>query len=335
MDRKSGTPESQSGTSTSTKLDAGEMPSFFVVGPPRTGTSWLHEVLNPHALLPRHVKETRFFDLYFHRGFDWYLKYFDQSQSISRTRGEIAPTYFASPQARDRIARTIPGAKIVCIFRHPVQRAFSLYRLKHAYGMIRGNFEEALRHDPEIQQSGRYATNLKAWQEALGPGQVLPTFYDHLRDQPQSYIENVANYIGIPRFALTPDQIRFVHTSEGLTQPRHVASTRFAVALAQRLKTRHLDRLACFLRNSPLAKFFLSGGRPFARLSAAASRSAVELFRGEVEELESMLNVDLSAWKSPVFDLYDSPAQLNQPFGSATSRGLPAFNGAEATDRIA
>ena len=39
----------------------GLLPSFFIVGPPRTGTSWLHQVLQPHTCLPR-VKETRFFD---------------------------------------------------------------------------------------------------------------------------------------------------------------------------------------------------------------------------------------------------------------------------------
>jgi hypothetical protein len=32
--------------------DEGLLPSFFVVGPPRTGTSWLHEVLRWHAVLP-------------------------------------------------------------------------------------------------------------------------------------------------------------------------------------------------------------------------------------------------------------------------------------------
>src|SRR5262249_915834 len=182
MDLKPGIPESQCDTSSSAKSGAGEMPSFFVIGPPRTGTSWLHEVLNPHAVLPHHVKETRFFDLYFHRGFDWYLRYF-KSQSGSKPRGEIAPTYFASAQPPDRIAQVAAEAKVVCVFRHPVQRAFSLYRLKRAYGMIRGSFEEALHRDPEIEQSGRYATNLKAWQDALGASQVLPTFYDHLRDQ--------------------------------------------------------------------------------------------------------------------------------------------------------
>src|SRR5437764_23089 len=35
------------------------LPDYFLIGPPRTGTSWLHSVLNEHTVLPT-TKETRF-----------------------------------------------------------------------------------------------------------------------------------------------------------------------------------------------------------------------------------------------------------------------------------
>ena len=49
-------------------MDRPSLPSFFVIGPPRTGSSWLHEVLTPHAILPSPSKEMRFFDNHFNRG---------------------------------------------------------------------------------------------------------------------------------------------------------------------------------------------------------------------------------------------------------------------------
>src|SRR5438874_897734 len=122
------------------------LPDFFVVGPPRTGTTWLQSVLSHHTTLPT-AKETRFFDLHFHRGLDWYRSYFDEL-TTDRAMGEVAPTYFASATARERIALAVPTAKIVCIFRDPVQRLISLYRLKRAYGMIPWTLEEAITHDP-------------------------------------------------------------------------------------------------------------------------------------------------------------------------------------------
>ncbi len=117
--------------------------------------------------------------------------------------GEIAPTYFASDSARERIAQVVPHARIVCIFRNPVERVLSLYRLKSAYGMIPWKFDEAVIRDPELVESGRYATNLKAWQQTLGKDQIYPTVYDDLRDYPQSYLDRVVDFIGVPRFQLT------------------------------------------------------------------------------------------------------------------------------------
>ena len=105
------------------------MPSFFVIGPPRTGTSWLHEVLNQHTVLPSLSKETRFFDSHFRRGFHWYSSHF-RHRCIGQPVGEIAPTYFASPDARERISRLPSAARVICIFRNPVERILSLYRLK-------------------------------------------------------------------------------------------------------------------------------------------------------------------------------------------------------------
>src|SRR5438874_7151974 len=164
------------------------LPDYFLIGPPRTGTSWLHSVLNEHTVLPT-TKETRFFDLHFHRGVDWYRAHYP-SLTSNRPMGEVAPTYFASDQARERIALTVPDARIVCIFRDPVERIVSLYRLKRAYGMIPWTFEQAISRDPELMESGKYATNLKAWRRRLGAGQVLATVYDDLCNQPQAYVDN-------------------------------------------------------------------------------------------------------------------------------------------------
>ncbi len=186
------------------------VPSFFVLGPPRTGTSWLHEVLSEHALLPGPTKETRFFDIHFHRGANWYLAHFPK-RSDNRSVGEVAPTYFASTKARERIVRLLPHAKVVCIFRNPIERIFSLYRLKRAYGMIPWSFEQAIVRDPELTESAKYATHLKAWRSALGANQVLATVYEDLRHNPPSYIDTIASFIGIAQFTLSQSQIRYVH----------------------------------------------------------------------------------------------------------------------------
>ena len=273
------------------------LPSFFVIGPPRTGTTWLYEILRDHTLLPAPTKETRFFDKHFHRGIDWYRAHFRHA-APDRQVGEIAPTYFASIEASARIARTLPEAKAVCIFRHPVERVISLYKLKRAYGLIPWNFEQAMACDSEMLESSRYATNLKVWQDALGREQVMATLYDDLRDNPQEFLDTLVDFIDVPRFGLTDSQTMSVHASETMTHPRSYHRTRRATSMADWFKARRLDTVVAAVRNSPLRKLFLGGGSPFAAFPMETSLRLYELFRPEVEELEGMINRDLSTWKS-------------------------------------
>ncbi len=273
------------------------LPSFFIVGPPRTGTTWIHDVLRQHVNLPSPTKETRFFDVHFQRGLKWYRAHFP-TLSADHPTGEIAPTYFASAQARERIARTIPQAKLVFVFRNPVQRLISLYRVKRAYGMYSWSFEQALDLDPELIASGMYATSLRDWQRAFRNDQILVTIYEDLRKEPQSYIDRLADFICIPRIALSKSQLKRSHSSEAMTEPRSYLATRMATTLADWLKARRLDNVVAAVRNSSLIKLFIGGGSPFKELSQDALHRLTEIFRPEVDELETILNRDLSAWKT-------------------------------------
>lgn len=272
------------------------LPSFFIIGPPRTGTSWLHEVLRWHAVLPFPTKETRFFDSHFHRGIAWYHAHY-QHRRIGLPVGEIAPTYFASGEARERIAQVLPTARIVCIFRDPLERVLSLYRVKRAYGLIPWSFEQALQHDSEFLDTSRYAANLKDWQQTFGAAQVLVTLYDDLRDDPQSYVDQIVDFLGIRRFRLTASQRHSVHGSESLTHPKSYLRTRNASRMADWLKAQRLDTLVAAVRNSPLRRLFLGGGHPFTEPSPELAARLREFFLPEVEALETVLNRDLSAWK--------------------------------------
>lgn len=276
---------------------AGLLPSFFVIGPPRTGTTWLDRVLRDHVLLPSTIKETRFFDKNFQYGMDWYRSHYKYGRNDRRI-GEVAPTYFASPAARERIANVIPWARVVCIFRNPVERVLSLYRIKRAYGRIPWTFEQAMVRDPELLESSKYASNFCAWQNALGPDQVLGCVYDDLRKDPQSYVNRVADFVGIPRFMLAPSQVAAVESSDGLTHPRSYYRTRGATMMADWLKERRFGKLVSTIKNSPVRRFLLGGGSPFVELPLEFLQNLYERFRSEVEQLEILLNRDLSSWKS-------------------------------------
>lgn len=289
-------------TTESLVADEKALPSFFVIGPPRTGSSWLHEVLSPHAWLPTLSKETRFFDTHFHRGVKWYLAHYGNSREDSsgtRRMGEVAPTYFASTEARERMAQLVPEAKVVCVFRNPVDRVVSLYRLKRAYGLIPWGFEQALERDPELMESSKYASTLKLWQRSFGPRQVMAGIYDDLRHNPQTFIDSLADFVGIPRFRLAAWQYGFVHDSEHMTHPKSYYRTRSATIMADWFKARRLDRVVSAFKRSRLRNFVLGGGPPFPKLPQGTLLQLQEKFQPEIERLEELLQRDLSAWKRP------------------------------------
>src|SRR5258708_2031963 len=170
--------------------------------------------------------------------------------------------------------------------------------------MIPWAFEQAIVRDPELMESGMYATNLKSWRLALGAKQVLATIYEDLRDTPQAYVDSLLDFIDAPRVILSPPQIAWVHTSQNFTQPRSYLRTRSANLMADWCKARRMGHVVAAVKKTPLIHLFLGGGPAFAEPPARELSRLYEIFRPEVEELEILLNRDLSNWKR-----YDSIAE--------------------------
>ncbi len=92
-----------------------------------------------------------------------------------------------------------------------------------------------------------------------------------------------------------------------MTYPRSYYRTRSATALADWLKLRQLDTVVAVVKKSPLMKLVVGGGSPFTKLPPELTVKLHDHFRPEVEELESLLQRDFSAWKSPTQRASDSP----------------------------
>ena len=109
------------------------LPDFLHVGPPRTGTTWLHEVLAGHVGLPE-GKSTRFFETQYHRGIKWYADFLKDCPA-DLPCGEMQAHTFSDNLARNRIRKDLPNCKIICSFRDPATRLYSAYRLLYrGYG---------------------------------------------------------------------------------------------------------------------------------------------------------------------------------------------------------
>jgi len=132
------------------------LPSFFVVGAQKAGTTSLHNwlVQQPDICLPK-LKETQFFtfERLFQRGIDWYLKQFPECGE-KEIIGEICPDYMFFPEAAQRIKKWIDAPKLVFLFRHPQDRAYSHYLMTVRNGYEKLSFNDALLAENERLQEG-------------------------------------------------------------------------------------------------------------------------------------------------------------------------------------
>ena len=124
------------------------------------------------SVCPPICKETDFFTRFYDRGIDWYADYFRHCDG-GMPVGELGPMYFASPQARERIAKDLPECKIICSFRDPVERAYSNYRLLRRIVFTKVDFERAATTRGDLLESSRYGTHLADWFDTFGRERVL------------------------------------------------------------------------------------------------------------------------------------------------------------------
>jgi hypothetical protein len=278
------------------------MPDFIVVGPPRTATTWLQRVLEDYVTLPAGIKETDYFGGNYTLGREWYLAHFPECP-VDRPVGEICPVYFDSVEARDRITRDIPRCRIICTLRDPVERMHSHYRLLRHEGLAGRvqTFEEALAHHRQwsgpgnLIGSSHYAKHLRGWLSAFGAGNVLTLVHDDLEADPQNFLDRVCAFIGIRKIDLSRSRIGDARVNLVERAPR----SRRAAARARRVKFRLIRGRHYWILNAlqPLWDFCASGGEPFPPVDPATEARLREELRPEIEELEKILQRDLSAWK--------------------------------------
>jgi len=272
-----------------------QLPDFIAVGPPRTATTWLDLVLRGHVSLPGETKETHFFTRNYGRGIDWYARHFRCCVG-GQVVGEICPSYFASPQARERIRVAIPGCRIICTLRDPVDRLYSYYKLMRQKGQTKRSFKKALRKHRKLLDCSRYAFHVREWQATFGADHVLILLNDDLVTEPQNYLDRITDFIGIPTFRLADTMAR-KHEYVITNAPRWAWLAKWATEFRFWLDSHQFYRGKRFLERAGAWRLCCEGGERFPPLNRRVKAGLRDLLKPEVEALELLLHRNLSAWK--------------------------------------
>jgi hypothetical protein len=274
------------------------LPDFIAVGPPRTGTTWLYRALRGHVGLPRDTKETDFFSAHYAKRMEWYLEFFREC-AADLPMGEISPNYFAAAEAPARIAKDIPGCRIICTLRDPVDRLYSFYRLMRHNGWTRATMAELAESATPATEGSRYAHYLARWRERLGAERVLAVLYDDLEHAPQRFLDTICGFIGVAPIALEGSPLLGKRVNRVTRGPRVALLAEQAWRLRRWLQEHKAGAAITMLRKAGVWRFSFRGGGEFGPLDPKLDRRLRERFRPEVEALEKMLGRDLSVWKRP------------------------------------
>ena len=207
------------------------LPDYLIIGAKRGGSTTLARnlVATPgvQGLFPKRedLKGTYFLDVNFDKGEDWYRSHFPTQSALGTdVVGEASPYYLSHPQAPQRARQLMPNARIICVLRHPVDRAFSHYRERVKQGIeTLPTFEAALeaeadRIDGEVERmindpsyiswnhlnfayrdQSRYGTSVNRWLSHWPREQLLVLRSEDLYADPAAVIAQTRAFLGLPK----------------------------------------------------------------------------------------------------------------------------------------
>ncbi|HEV2451531.1 MAG TPA: sulfotransferase [Streptosporangiaceae bacterium] len=185
------------------------LPNFLHIGPSKTGSTWLHEVLISHPeIYFTHAKDLYFFSRYYERGLDWYATQFAGVEPQHKVIGEVSPDYLACPEAPERILDCLgPDVRMMVTLREPASRAFSSYLYLSKHGLAAATFRDTARTSPDLIDEGRYATHLRRYLRNFDRKALHIAVFDDLEDGPQAFLDEVTDWLNIERHAISPEQL--------------------------------------------------------------------------------------------------------------------------------
>lgn len=207
-------------------------PSFLLIGMSRTGSTSSFAKLGTHPdlVLPQ-VKEPSFFnrDENYGQGINSYLQIFDKVPQGFRS-GEASTEYSLVdiyPETPRRIFEALPGVRIVLTLREPTDRARSIFFQLQRLALLKNSevktlrFEDTLNENVKkwnwishhsaqlplrrvIVESGNYVRVLEAYQQYFAPSQLKVLFFEDLKRDPESYYDEICDFLGLRRFSRLP-----------------------------------------------------------------------------------------------------------------------------------
>lgn len=293
------------------------LPNFLIIGAGRSGTTSLHRYLGQHPdVFMSAVKEPSFFrfadgEIPFRGpGTEWLRRTAVTTRAQyealfaaaggARAIGEASPGYLIDHAVPARIHAVIPGARLVAILRHPVERAHAAYLGLRRDGLDPApTFEEALADEDRrlregwpfagLARNGFYHRMLVRYYERFPRERIRVHLFEDFVARPGVVLRDVFAFLGVdPSFV--PDVSRR-HGATGIVKNPVVRALWTRSETARRLVRRFLP-----LRWRDRAFGWVTSDLVKPPLAPATRAALLDVFREDILALQALIGRDLSSW---------------------------------------
>lgn len=276
------------------------VPTGLVIGPMRTGSTWLYEYLSSRAdvCLPKDVKETFYFAENYGKGEAWYESHFRHYDPAQHRRiVDVSPTLFDNQAAISRVRKELRNPVLMATLRQPIDRAWSHYMHLRQYGATTLDFDAAIREIPAIIEASLYAKHLARWLNEFGSDAVRIAFYNDLKQHQAEYVRQVNETFGLPDAAA--EALPSAKVNSG-SLPRNLLLAQVTRRTAAKLRRSGLHPIVNAGKRMGLANLVYgrsrgAGSKP--RMHPDTRRYLVERFAKDVDALERLLDINLDDWR--------------------------------------
>lgn len=278
--------------------------NFIGIGAPRCATTWISKCLNDHPdICFSSKKETHFFEDEYDDANDLlrYKKYFvDCGNKIS---GEFTPSYYLNESIARNIKRHFPDIKILVVLRNPVERSFSNYLYNKKRGKCGSNsFEEEMNKHGRIFDDSFYYKHLSRFLRHFNEKQVLVLLYEDISKNPTEFIRKIYSFLGVDDCYVSSLATSKINATQNVRY-RFLIINRALYGVARLLKSKYKKALPYLkmIKLNILAKKILranygSGKNDDEVLSDEAKKRFLSIYKKDIKDLESLINIDLSRW---------------------------------------
>jgi hypothetical protein len=287
------------------------MPTFFVIGASKCGTSSLHDYLSIHPeIAMSRLKEPAYFvpeRIYRNQVIDRqdYLALFETG---AQQRGESSVSYSWWPIRKGvprAIAAQVPEAKFVYLVRDPIERARSHYveaqtsRMPYSRRHFRGSRSARALVDLDptwnpLTAVGMYMTQIKRYLEFFPKNSILVVESERLRSEKDLVLDEICAFVGVGSMPRDPRLALEANTAESKRQ-----ESELYVRLTESTQLRRVMDLAPRgIRKRVISGIRRGVSQPIRKPLLAESTRAMfeDLFRPEVEQLREFTGESFAGW---------------------------------------